>query len=203
MTGSTRDRLVCAAERLFAEQGIDAVSLREISRASGARNAVAAQYHFTDRAGVVQAILDKHRPDVEARRDALLDQYEAADGHDLRLLAGALVRPMAAKLAEPDGGRAFLQVYADLLNRPNPHLELREPSLGRWHGLVGEVLDGGALVLHRRFTAMLYSAVELGRRARSTNHEDDRLFTSWLVDVVAAVLAAPVSPETQRLMRAN
>ncbi|MBL7500218.1 TetR/AcrR family transcriptional regulator [Frankia sp. CNm7] len=203
MTGTTRDRLISAAERLFAERGIDAVSLREITRASGARNAIAAQYHFNDRSGMVQAILDKHRPDVEARRNALLDQYEASDARDLRLLAGALVRPPAAKLADPDGGREYLRVYADLLNRPQPHLDLREPSLGRWRDLVGPLLEDEALTLHRRFTAMLHTAVELGRRARSTSRDDDRLFTSWLVDVVAAILAAPVSPETRRLMKDN
>ncbi len=66
----TRTRLVDAAERLFAERGIDSVSLREVTRASGARNAIALQYHFIDRAGVVAAILDKHAPEVEARRNA-------------------------------------------------------------------------------------------------------------------------------------
>ena len=58
MSTETRARLLSAAERLFAERGIDAVSLREITRESGARNAIAAQYHFADRAGLVQAILD-------------------------------------------------------------------------------------------------------------------------------------------------
>src|SRR6478672_3993524 len=71
---ATRARLITAAERLFASRGIDAVSLREINRASGARNAIAVQYHFEDRAGVVRDILDKHRPDVGARRHAMLDQ---------------------------------------------------------------------------------------------------------------------------------
>ena len=64
---TTRAALLSAAERLFAERGIDGVSLREINRASGARNAIAVQYHFEDRAGVVRAILQKHQPDVDAR----------------------------------------------------------------------------------------------------------------------------------------
>ncbi len=42
-----------AAEKLFAARGVDRVSLREINRASGARNAVALQYHFGDRDGIV------------------------------------------------------------------------------------------------------------------------------------------------------
>ena len=96
-----------AAERLFAERGIEAVSLREISRHSGARNAIATQYHFKDRAGVLAAIMAKHQPAVEAGRQALLDQYEAAGvggAEAVRMLAGALVRPLAAKLSDPAGG---------------------------------------------------------------------------------------------------
>src|SRR5687767_15912210 len=97
-TSGTRDRIIAAAERLFAERGIDGVSLREINRASGARNAVAVQYHFEDRAGVVRAIIAKHRPAVEALRHELLDAYEAAGQDDLWALSGCLVRPLAAKL---------------------------------------------------------------------------------------------------------
>ena len=185
MTGTaevTRSRLISAAERLFAERGIDAVSLREINRASGARNAIAVQYHFEDRAGIVRAILAKHRPDVEAARHALLDQYEAAGGDDRRLLAAALVRPLATKLADPDGGPAFLQIYADLVNRPQPVIadvaddegdDGAGNSLGRWRALLEPMIEQDAARLHRRFTAILYTAVELGRRARSGPKADD------------------------------
>ena len=200
----TRARLVEAAERLFAEHGVDGVSLREITREAGAKNAVAIQYHFTDRAGMVRAVLDKHMPSVEARRHALLDQYEADGVHDLRALAGALVRPLAAELSEPAGGREFLRIHADLLNRPRPSVDpgaLEDPghSLFRWRALVDPFLEPAAARLHRRFTAVVFTAVELGRRARATPRTDDRLFVSHLVDIVAAILATPVSDETRRL----
>jgi AcrR family transcriptional regulator len=91
--GTTRDRLVAAAERLFAERGIDTVSLREINQASGARNSMAIQYHLSDRIGLIQAVLDKHLPTLEARRHSLLDPYEADSSDGLRALGGALVRP--------------------------------------------------------------------------------------------------------------
>ena len=42
----TRTQLMRAAERLFAERGIEVVSLREINRAAAQRNATALQYHF-------------------------------------------------------------------------------------------------------------------------------------------------------------
>ena len=209
MAADTRDRLLAAAEQLFAEKGVDGVSLREISRASGAKNAIALQYHFEDRAGVLRAILDKHLPDVDARRSAMLDEIDAGgtdaartQGADVRGLAAALVRPFAAKLADPEGGPEFLQIYADLVNRPTPLIATvagRIDSLERWRDRVEPLLAEDAARLHRRFTAILHTLLELSRRARSGPHADNRLFTSYLVDVVTAILAAPVSDETRRL----
>jgi AcrR family transcriptional regulator len=200
-TNSTRANLLSAAEQLFAERGVDGVSLREIARSAGAKNVIAVQYHFADRDGVLQSILDKHLPAVDARRHALLDAAESEP--TLRALAGALVRPLGAKLADTDGGPAFLRVYADLLNRPKPALEIvdgRFGSLRRWRSLVEPRLEPGAAKLHPRLAALLYATVELARRAQSGPHTDDRLFISHLIDVVAAILSAPVSEETRSLV---
>ncbi|HZA76104.1 MAG TPA: helix-turn-helix domain-containing protein [Acidimicrobiales bacterium] len=203
-TGTTAERLIAAAESLFATHGIDGVSLREINRAAGARNASALQYHFGDRDGLLRAVLAKHHHAVEARRHAMLDAYEAEGRDDLRALAGALVRPSAAMLADGDGGPAYLQIMADLMNRPRPVIDaaaLDDPasSIFRWRALVAGLLDNDATRLHRRFVAMRFAAVELARRARSAPHTDDRLFVSHLVDLVAGVLAAALSDETRRL----
>ncbi|MFA1551275.1 TetR/AcrR family transcriptional regulator [Actinomadura chokoriensis] len=214
----TRERLLDAAEALYAARGVDAVSLREILQEAGARNATAVQYHFGDRAGVLRAIFARHAPDVEARRHALLDAYEDGE-RGVRPLAAALVRPPAARLADPSG-RAYLQIWADVVNRPNPLVpvavlddpsgavagetgrsspQTKTDSLCRWRALVEPLMEEDAARLHRRFTAVLYASIELARRARSGPRTDDRLFTSHLVDVVAAILGAPVSPETRRL----
>src|ERR1700726_1155460 len=98
----TRDRLIAAAEELFAANGIQAVSLREIVRTSGARNTTALQYHFGDRAGLVRAVLDKHHLHVDPRRHAMLDAYEAEGEGEVWSLAHALVQPFAAELADAD-----------------------------------------------------------------------------------------------------
>jgi AcrR family transcriptional regulator len=204
----TRARLISAAERLFAERGIDGVSLREINRASGARNAVAVQYHFEDREGVVRAVIAKHRPAVEAKRHELLDAYEAAGEDDLWTLAGCLVRPLAAKLADPDGGPEYLQIHAELVNRTSPERRAEPPpaaddSIQRWRALVGPFLGEDAERLHRRFTVIRFSAAEIGRRASSGPRADDRLFVSHLIDLVTALLVAPSSEETLRLADAR
>src|SRR3569623_1393695 len=134
----TRERLIDAAERLFAAEGVNAVSLREIVRESGARNVTALQYHFGDRRALLRAILDRHHRDVEVARHALLDTYDAGD-EGLHTLAAVLVRPLATKLST-DGGRSYLQILAELLNRRDPPIDrasLTDPSdsLYRWRTL--------------------------------------------------------------------
>lgn len=48
---TTRDRLIEAATRIFAEKGYDDATLREICAAAGANNA-AINYHFSDKRGL-------------------------------------------------------------------------------------------------------------------------------------------------------
>jgi AcrR family transcriptional regulator len=199
----TRDRLIDTAERLFASEGVNGVSLREIVRASGARNVTALQYHFGDRRGLLRAVLERHQRDVEIARHALLDTYEAGAEDVVQTLSAALVRPLAAKLAEP-AGRAYLQILGELVNRPEPVIDratLSDPtdSTFRWRALTAPLLEEDATRLHRRFIAVRFTVTELARRAQSGPHADDRLFVSHLIDLVAAVLLAPLSPQTLRL----
>jgi AcrR family transcriptional regulator len=203
---ATRRQLIDAAEALFAERGIDAVSLREINRAAKQRNATALQYHFADRRGLLLAIMAKHHPEVEARRHAMLDELESNNDRDLRSMSAALVRPVASKLADPSGGRAYLRIVAQLVNRSDVRFDpaaLTDPtdSTNRWRQMVAPLLPALAVDrLHRRFTAIRIMFVELARRAEGSEHADDRLFTSHLIDIVAAILGAPLSAETARLI---
>lgn len=204
----TRELLLATAEELYGGQGIDAVSLREIQRASGVKNANALQYHFGDRAGLLTALLEKHNYDVELRRHTLLDRYEAAVEQNLRALAEALVQPLAAKLAEGNGGPAYLSIYADLINRRQPifppeQLADRSDSINRWRQLVDPFLDPTAAQLHRRLVVIRFVIGELARRAATAPHTDDRVFISQLIDLVVAMLMTAASPETRRLVESR
>ena len=123
------------------------------------------------------------------------------------MLAAALVRPPALKLADPDGGRAYLRIVAQLLYRPDfvpGHRAMHDPadSTHRWRRTVEPLLpDLAVRRLHRRFTAIRITFVELALRAQSGEGRDDRLFTSDLIDLVAAILDAPLSPDTEQLAR--
>ncbi|EQB10705.1 hypothetical protein L288_03795 [Sphingobium quisquiliarum P25] len=115
-SGATRAKLIGVAERLFAGQGVQAVSLNEINKAAGQRHGSACQYHFGNKDGLIQAILDKHVPGIARQRDRLFDEMEAGGGVPaIEQVVAAFVRPVAAKLLDPDGGKAFVRLNAQLV----------------------------------------------------------------------------------------
>ena len=178
---------------------------------AGTKNTVALQYHFDDRDGVVRAILRKHLPEVAARRHALLDQVDSSGSTDLRRAVRRARAPARRpSWTTPTGASPSCASTPSWSTGPAAAVTPEIPdddgspgSLERWRLLVGPLLDPEALRLHRRFTAIRLTAFELGRRAGSGPHADDRLFVSHLVDLVEATLRAPVSDETVRLADAR
>ncbi|MYR06644.1 TetR family transcriptional regulator [Gordonia sp. SID5947] len=71
---ATRARIMSAAERLFAEQGVSAVSNRQISEAAGQGNNYAVGYHFGGRLELMRAILEHHNAEIEPLRRTMIDQ---------------------------------------------------------------------------------------------------------------------------------
>lgn len=209
MSAEARLAIVRAAEQLFASQGIESPSLREIARTAGQGNTNAAQYHFGDRDGLLLAVLERHRGRVEQRRTELLDMAETADPVEARALSTALVAPLVAELSEADGGADHLQVVAEVLARPVRFADVLDthwqaPSIRRWSLLVEPLLPPEAVgrPLHRRFAVVRFVHAELASRARERGRRGDhRLFANHLVDLVTAMLAAPVTPWTTDLIR--
>ena len=96
---ATRARLIAVAEQLFAEHGIDAVSISQILQAAGQRNKNAVQYHFGDREALILAIAE-HRSEALNRRraDLLADLRRRGRADDVRELCATLVLPLAELL---------------------------------------------------------------------------------------------------------
>lgn len=113
---ATREVLVATAVQLFAEHGLDGVSLAEINRAAGQRNATALHYHFGGKQGLVQAIFDKHSERVNSLRESMLAALPEKAA--LRDVVGVLVVPLAEQVRDPDGGIHYIQFLAQLMNNP-------------------------------------------------------------------------------------
>jgi AcrR family transcriptional regulator len=113
----TAARLIAAAERLFAEGGEEATSLRAITREARS-NAAAVHYHFGGRDELLRAVLDQHLGPLAERRSRLLDLAKANHGEPVPVAAliEAAVRPDLELLAALRGGK--VQV-ARFLGRAN------------------------------------------------------------------------------------
>lgn len=116
------EAILDATERLVVERGVEAVSTREIARASGVPVASLYQY-FADKEGVLLALAERHM--------AEMDEQTARDLLALETLSvAALVRTaMGAFVTVYLRRRAFVEIY--LRGRTNPALH----AYGREHNL--------------------------------------------------------------------
>lgn len=97
---ATSIQLLLTAERLFAIEGIDAVSTRRIAQEANQRNVSALQYHFGSKDNLIDALLEMRLETINARRQQLFDVLDATpDMHDLLI---ALVLPLVEQLETAD-----------------------------------------------------------------------------------------------------
>lgn len=208
----TRDTIVRAAEKLFSEHGIEAVSLNTITSAANQSNRNAVQYHFGNKDGLIKAILDKHNPGISQHSLTLLDKLLAAGTPFPRLMARIVVEPLAAKLQDTDGGAAYLHVSSELIARnaldyfapkndaPSVRVEERISRILRenFQHLPAEALTQRVFLM----TGGAFRA--LSDHARYMNQSQTLSNTAFLVsnliDCFEAILAAPPSENTMDVL---
>ncbi|HEY5154188.1 MAG TPA: helix-turn-helix domain-containing protein [Acidimicrobiales bacterium] len=223
-----RERIIVTAERLFAQRGINGVSLREIGAEAGQRNNSASQYHFGSKVGLIEAIFALRMSAINARRlEALADLDRAGMGSDLRGLVEAYIHPLAEPLDDTDGERWWVRFLANVMAEPRGSLlraEHREFTTGidEVFNRLGHVLAHlPEAVRQERLVGfnLLVVNVLAGREGRAPNstlstgpdpRPDDplepilatHLLVADLVDMTVGLLTAPVSTETTRLLLA-
>ena len=102
---TTKIRLIRAAERLFAENGLGAVSVRDITRAAGAKNESALHYHFGSKEALIRAVFADRIKDIDSKRLALMEEMDAAgEGNDMVRVMETTIAPMLETCME-EGGR--------------------------------------------------------------------------------------------------
>lgn len=110
-SAQTRDRFIQAGQQLFAERSIDSVSLNEITVAAGQKNRNALQYHFGNREGLLQAIIDAHATRVRALRQPYLDNN---DRNSARSAAQALIKPLEDYVEENASAIYYVKILSQL-----------------------------------------------------------------------------------------
>ncbi len=90
----TKVRILDAAERIFADRGFDATSLRMITTEANV-NLAAVNYHFQSKEALLHAVYARRAGPVNARRLELLNTYEGAEDElQVESILDAFVRPM-------------------------------------------------------------------------------------------------------------
>ena len=98
----TKERLLDAAETLFGDRGVAAVSVRDITAAAGA-NIAAVNYHFGSKDGLLQAVINRRMEPLNAERLRLLDLVESAAGDAPPTVEGVLHAFVVQNLFARDG----------------------------------------------------------------------------------------------------
>lgn len=111
----TKQKLIAAAERLFTAKGVENVKLVDVNREAEQKNRNAAQYHFGDRIGLLNAVLDRHTNQIAVQRREMLDHLDV-DGASLRDLVDILVLPFAEHVASDPNGPTFLRLNRYMLS---------------------------------------------------------------------------------------
>lgn len=124
---ATREAILTAAERLFAEHGVYVVSNRQVSEAAGQGNNAAVGYHFGAKADLVRAVARRHTARVEALQERALSA--AAGSTDVRDWVDCLVRPVTGHLAELGSPTWYARFCAQVMTDPALHEILVEESL--------------------------------------------------------------------------
>lgn len=203
---TTRDRLIRAAEELFAAQGVDGAQLRDIVALAGQSNPSAVQYHFGSRAGLVDAVMAGRQQRTEQVLAPLLD----AAPDDTHALVEALVTAEASELGT-DRGRRCLRISAQLSHESGVRTRTPHPALAgtcywrlieRTEACLAAAGLPEALRLERLDLALTVVGAAMADRARQYLDGTEPLtaqplFLADLVETTTALLRAAQPPSAR------
>lgn len=123
---STKDRILDAAEALFALNGSSGASLRAITRRAKV-NLAAVHYHFGSKDRLLEAVLARRLLPLNAERIRRLETYKKEAGREkvrLENIIEAMVGP-ALRLSRDENkrGRIFMRLLGRLVLEPDARIQ--------------------------------------------------------------------------------
>jgi AcrR family transcriptional regulator len=209
----TRERILDAAEQVFGERGVEAVTMRQIQVAAGQRNRSALQFHFGGRDGLLLALAERHLPRVAAIQEGLEAELVPEDRPaEPATLVEVLVRPYAEYVRAGPGARAWLRIAAEGTARPErgvddfidhaPSVALRTGTALYEHlstTMPGDVAAERILGVSQ---VMLHLCADRARIEDAPARERGRLmldFDAWIDNLLDMAAAAMLAPAGRRL----
>jgi AcrR family transcriptional regulator len=157
----TKYNLILSALELFAENGVDAVSMRTINNAAGTKNASAVHYHFGSKVGIIEAIIAFIRAELDTSRldalTALEERVRNGERPGSREIMWAAFHPYYRLYNTPDYGIHALRFLARLQIEMSPEIQ--------------DILNRDTHQIAHRFDALLARALpELPDQIRRTRY---------------------------------
>jgi len=126
MAQNTRQKILDAAEKLFARRGFESTSLRSIIASAGV-NLAAIHYHFRSKEGLIRAVIERRFAPVNDERLRLLAEFEnRTDSKSPRVeqILEAFLAPMLRiGLLDSGQGQLLMQLGGRLLQPSDGMLE--------------------------------------------------------------------------------
>ena len=108
---STKERILGAAEELFAQQGFSGTSLRQVTSRAEV-NIAAVNYHFGSKENLVNEVFRRRMDEMSAQRLEMLGKAQQDAAGNLEAILAAFVEPALTLAANRNGGGAFIRVIA-------------------------------------------------------------------------------------------
>jgi AcrR family transcriptional regulator len=118
---STKDRILGAAEELFAQHGFSGTSLRQVTSRADV-NIAAVNYHFGSKENLVNEVFRRRMDEMSAQRLARLKNAIQQHPGELEPVLAAFVEPALALSKDQHGGAAFIRVIARAYAEKNDSL---------------------------------------------------------------------------------
>lgn len=114
-TPTTAEKILDAAEALFAENGYDGVSLRAITKAAGVELALA-NYHFGPKETLFCKVVERRAAEINRDRIALLERQIGKP--DVAFIIDAFTRPFLERSELGGGWKSYARLIAQISNSP-------------------------------------------------------------------------------------
>ncbi|PJL10861.1 TetR family transcriptional regulator [Stenotrophomonas maltophilia] len=118
---STKDRILGAAEELFAQHGFAGTSLRQVTSQADV-NIAAVNYHFGSKENLVNEVFRRRMDEMTGARLAQLERARNEHPGQLRPVLAAFVEPALALAQDRQNGGAFVRVIARAYAEKNDNL---------------------------------------------------------------------------------
>jgi AcrR family transcriptional regulator len=202
-TGGTRQRLLLTGLHLYAQEGLHAVSLRRISAAAGSKNSAAMHYHFSNKLGVIEALVEMIAMGVN--QSAKNIRQRSAGQQSLRDNFRDTLRPLAQLPLEQPWGADAIRFMSRLITENDPKISAAINSVYEpfWHRvdrdlqpLVPELPDEiRQLRLMFMSVNVFHGLAEVASLAHTPlgdlSHFSDEALLDHLVDYLIGGLVAP------------